>query len=878
MRYKRLMSDRYIRSMAVCFIWLSAAAFAFAQEEFALRLRPSGGDLQLHWQVTLKTGETAPKFEVQASSDCVHWNSIATNLTSANGLLSVAVSRNSAYNFYRVRSDQKLSLTADGGDEIFGYNRALQQKLARMDWISADDFASAYPSGANYLSQIDFDVTAAAYWDSVDMDSSSFRSFHMNDLEKAVLQQNGFVASGRLGSSSCIQLYYDIFHRDLPVFVTTDSILQAWHRSYDAMLAELETTYLSVTLYGMLSGMAGQIQAINHAYGSGPLKQSILDADYYLTVGRSLINGTPVASSLNQETAVSATLSDIASLSIMPFDLFGRLQKDPGYLFDFSQFKVRGHYTESKFLSRYFQAMMWCGRVDLRVAGNAGYASPRELGAAMVLLRALQESGQMAQWNSVDQLLQVLVGPVDSMTFAQLDALLKASPIKSLSDVKSLDDLAAVQASIEAGSLGFQDITSDLYYSPMSSAQLKLPRSFTMLGQRFTQDSWAMGSVVFDKIIWSPNGENSKVERRIPSALDVAFSVFANDQTVPAIVARMKNNSGRAFRDRLPYQRNLAAVREVIDSQSLFAWTNNIYNGWLGALRQLSPPTTDPAYPQCMRTRPWAMKTLNTQLASWTELRHDTILYVKQTYTPNEGCSYPKGFIEPVPGFWHQMGQLATKARDLLQGIPMNGPASYEDRYGQGVIFSTDLGTVKTNQLTFLSRFADNMTTLETMSEKELRQEPYATNEILFLQDIVEKTKDYWGNDYYNGWYPKLYYRDSEGFDAASAQLAASLGLEFLPYDSTKWDAIVTDVHTDSADDQTGDPGMILHEGLGNVCCLITAIDSGPDRCIYLGPVLSHYEFEEPLGTRLSDEEWQAQLTSRQYPSQPDWTKSYYLP
>ena len=37
---------------------------------------------------------------------------------------------------------------------------------------------------------------------------------------------------------------------------------------------------------------------------------------------------------------------------------------------DFSQFKVRGHYEHSERLKHYFQAMMWCGTIDLRVAGN----------------------------------------------------------------------------------------------------------------------------------------------------------------------------------------------------------------------------------------------------------------------------------------------------------------------------------------------------------------------------------------------------------------------------------------------------------------------------------------------------------------------------
>ena len=734
-----------------------------------------------------------------------------------------------------------------------------------------------YPPPADYLARIDFDVTAAQYWTNVNTPPpGGLPDFRLNAAETACLQRNGFVASGRLGASCCLELYYGIFRRDLPVFITTDSILQAWHRSYDAILQDLETTYLSQSLAALLEGMAGQMTSLAQAYGAGELKQSVLDADYYLAVARSLLAGTNVPSRLGQDGAVATTLAGVESLSIMPFNLFGRLEKDPNYLFDFSQFKPRGHYTNSRLLQRYFQAMMWCGRVDLRVAGNTNYASPRELGTAMVLNQALRDAAGLARWRDLDRLLQVLVGPVDSMTFIQLDALLQTSPIKRLADVGSLADLAAVQQTIENGSLGFQEILSD-FYTPLSTEQLKLPRSFTVLGQRFTQDSWALGTVVYDHILWKSGSAVTKVPRRIPSGLDVIFAAFANDQVTPELVARMTNPNGRRLRDGLPYQHNLVAARRVIDSQTPDAWTDNIYNGWLDALRQLSPPTTAAAFPQCMRTRGWAMKSVNTQLASWTHLRHDTILYVKQTYTAGGTCVYPAGFVEPVPTFWRRMNLLATHARDLLATIPMSGPGYYQDRYGQGVTFTRDLGTQKTNQMTFLSRFADTMTMLETLAGKELRQAPFATNEVAFLKNVVETYWDYFGLRY-TGWYPGLYYWDTEGFDAPSDTLAISKGLSLLPRDATKWDALVADVHTDAADDVTGDPGMILHEAVGSVACLVAAVDSRPDRAIYLGPLLSHYEFEEPLGTRLNDDEWKARLSAGQAPPPPDWTTDYYLP
>ena len=92
------------------------------------------------------------------------------------------------------------------------------------------------------------------------------------------------------------------------------------------------------------------------------------------------------------------------------------------------------------------------------------------------------------------------------------------------------------------------------------------------------------------------------------------------------------------FRDGLPYQHNLAAVRAVMDASNRARWDSNIYMGWLACLRELSAPTTDAKYPEAMRTRAWAMKTLNTQLASWTQLRHDTILYAKQSWSAGCAC------------------------------------------------------------------------------------------------------------------------------------------------------------------------------------------------------------------------------------------------
>ena len=107
-----------------------------------------------------------------------------------------------------------------------------------------------------------------------------------------------------------------------------------------------------------------------------------------------------------------------------------------------------------------------------------------------------------------------------------------------------------------------------------------LPQTFTVFGQKFVPDSWALSQNVSSSIRWVENGETNKVGRRMPSALDVAFSVLANNQIVPELVAEIKGtfpNPGRPhaqkLRDGLPYQHNLAAVRAVIDQQRPDTWT-----------------------------------------------------------------------------------------------------------------------------------------------------------------------------------------------------------------------------------------------------------------------------------------------------------------
>src|SRR5262249_9322006 len=161
------------------------------------------------------------------------------------------------------------------------------------------------------------------------------------------------------------------------------------------------------------------------------------------------------------------------------------------------------------------------------------------------------------------------------------DGVLAKGGIKSPTDVKDLDTLKALQDEIMKGKIGLQYVRSDFVLSsPFGPDKAELPRSFTVLGQKFVLDSWVTARIVADDGM----GDGRKVQRRIPSALDVAFAALGNDQTVPDLVERMKDKDGRKFRDGLNYQHNLAAVRRVIDAQNRAVWDENLYMNWLPTL------------------------------------------------------------------------------------------------------------------------------------------------------------------------------------------------------------------------------------------------------------------------------------------------------
>ncbi|PJA32580.1 MAG: hypothetical protein CO187_03395, partial [Zetaproteobacteria bacterium CG_4_9_14_3_um_filter_53_7] len=157
-----------------------------------------------------------------------------------------------------------------------------------------------------------------------------------------------------------------------------------------------------------------------------------------------------------------AFLADIAAEQMKDVTVFGTARK-----MDFSQFKPRGHYTDSVPLTRYFQAMMWLGRVDLRFVEQDPWSGewlfqPRQLAVAVLLDQAVRGADAMTGWDRANDLITMLVGPVDYIDFRGVHRLAADYALADATAAATLPGEAAATlvADLLGGRYGEQRINS----------------------------------------------------------------------------------------------------------------------------------------------------------------------------------------------------------------------------------------------------------------------------------------------------------------------------------------------------------------------------------------------------------------------------------
>jgi hypothetical protein len=610
--------------------------------------------------------------------------------------------------------------------------------------------------------------------------------YPLSQAVMARLRADGFVVLPEHDIPRLSSAYMGLFPREqVSVVVTTDVALHLFHNVFDDLLEEIERAHLTHKVQQLVLNLLDTSTAYHDAIpdtqvlGVAAARHNVL---FFAVAARLLDDQFVIPDAVEPE--ASQYVQKILEHSVTEFY--------PGD--DYTQYEPRGHYAGDDQLERYFRAMKWLSRRIFRIEDYI-YPSDADVeltAAALLALCIADDSEIQALWNEVYDVTRQLAGPADSITPLMMRQALDNvfGPSFTLDTLEDPTNRAALRTELQL------DIypTSEVIPVPLEFPDQIPPKYVQFMGERYLPDAEAMQETCFPYVTL----------RTLPSGLDVMATVLASDRAEHWLADDIIVHPQLATQ--------LDALRAQFDAYTIDDWTKSTYNGWLYSLRPLLQPM--PAgVPAFMRGAAWQDKELNTALASWTQLRHDFILYGKQTYIPAPWAEGP-GLVEPVPDVFGRLADLCEQVRSLLSQYGML-PSEHRHSLGQlAAKFST------------WQLYAQKVADGEWLTEAE--------------QDDIHQT---------GIWMLGLF--------------ADGLGVP------EKSPLLVADVATDS------NTSRVLHEGTGHfnpIIVIYTPPSAEPIAGI--GYVFSHYEFVETNWNRLTDQEWELRLL-QDPPPRPPWAASF---
>lgn len=615
----------------------------------------------------------------------------------------------------------------------------------------------------------------------------------------------------------------DIFHADLPLIFTTDALLHTVYLSYDAILMDLESGMFAATLRGILSASLKRAEENwRDADHVEDVRLMLRTALYLLSPGRPRAAygagpaDGPLPAPHSKDPGVRKIVAAIDAEASRSFPLYGREAA-----VDFTQFKPRGHYAKTWVLVDYFRAMMWLSRADLAL--NLSPAKHRPEGgsarmkkAALVLYDCVAGSGSLPAWKELEGWINFLVGPADGMGMDGMERLAAALGGGEIRDLVANFDEARFDQAMERAGAGEQAIASQMRYR-MPADKDTLPLICSFFPQRFVLDAFTFSETVHPKVPF----------RLLPSSLEAAFMLGDNgapsdlENPQPALLGR------------------LAAQRRLYDGLSPAAWRSSLYTGWLGFLRQLNAAEANGKAAPAFRTEAWRMKMRNTQLASWAQLRHNTLLYAKQSYTASYMCDFPRAYVEPYPDFFAAVGAYAREGYRIFR------PKRQE------------IGE-------YFARLADACDHLRAAAERTAQGQELTDDQVNWVRHALRDKSAMGGcapSRWYEGWFRDLHY----GYDISPG--------------SIKSEYTIADIHS-KPDDDLG-PAQVLHAATGPVQLMVMALPWRGCISYFVGPVSSFYEVTLTGADmrRMNDQEWTEALgKDDSLTRRPAWTRAFLVP
>lgn len=644
--------------------------------------------------------------------------------------------------------------------------------------------------------------------------------FYLSDGQKTKLAENQFVVTGSYGNEF-FELYEDNRYFQIPNFVTVDSMMHTYHLYFSLLLNRTEKNYLSDELKALSLSMLEASQAQYDALQGTEWEEAAVRNVAYFTVGAKLLDdATPVADYAAD--LVNGELSRITEAAQIDVSAVGL------DFMDYTQYIPRGYYAGDPVLEAYFRAMMWYGQVNFtQVLENA--EDPATLSRSALLMNLAMDADSAA-WERIYAVTSFFAGSSDDLGYYEYAPAIEAA-YGGMPDVSALpgdeESFAAFQAIIaemDPPAINSVPVYNADIQPGTADEILASKKGFRFMGQRFSLDA-----AIMQRLVYRAVDEKSPEDRRmLPDTLDVP-AALGSDKALE-LLDQMGATSYPNYSENMEQLR--AYVREAPDS----AWSSSLYSTWLYTLMPVLEPKGE-GYPSYMQSGEWQKKALETFAGSYTELKHDTVLYSKQMVAEMGGGPEEviddRGYVDPEVEVYERFTVLAQQTAD---GLDQMGFLSDADREN-------------------LSRLAQLAEMLRVISEKELQNETLTDEEYELIRGFGGTLEHFWMEAVKDR-------ADGEYFDAQ--EIPSSL---------------VTDIATDPN-------GTVLQVANGRPAEILVVVPVDGTLRLASGAVYDFYQFEHPSSDRLTDQAWRQMIGQWAAPDgaynwgaqveKPQWTESYW--
>ena len=622
------------------------------------------------------------------------------------------------------------------------------------------------------------------------------------------IKKNGFVVSDGAGRE-----FYEIYESNrygqVPNFVTVDSMMHTYHIYFAYLMRDIEKNHLCEDLLDLTNDM------LEESYNQ---YEELEGTEWEDAAARNVAFFAVAAVLLDDSAKFPPQVKEIveyehdlvmAAAGIEDSLLTGEPE-------DYSQYKPRGYYEGDKDLEKYFRAMMWYGRRQFT-------QNIEDMDRSALLITLALDDGNYDKWSNIYTVTSFFAGASDDLGYCEYMPVIEKVYGKK-AQVSSL-------AGDEEGWKKFHKLTATLRAPRINSipimdtedAENVIP-GYRFMGQRFTIDATIMQELVYRRV-----GEFEDEDKRmLPDFLDVPAAL--GSETAYSILDEM---GATKYKN---YDKNMKAMQEEFNNDDSTIWNASLYAGWLNTLRPLLEEKGK-GYPLFMQNKEWVKKHLETFAGSYTELKHDTVLYSKQMMAEMGGGWEEekdfRGYVEPEPLVYLRFENLAKNTSEGLER----------------------LGYLSKNDKDNLEKLTDLASKLKTISIKELTGEKLTDEEFELIEIYGGEIEHFW-------------------LDAMKGQT----GEEYPSADDYPA-ALVVDIATDPN-------GSILEMATGDPAVIYVIVPIDGKLRVAEGSVYSFYQFVNPISDRLTDSEWRQKMgielgSDGNYINEsdsvkhPDWANGY---